>query len=95
MNELTLNIETDNAAFEGAERGPELARILRKLADQLDADDNGRDGYEWHLSDVNGNKVGIARIEAREAAYTCDQCGGDLSLADMEADKTSCTDCEG
>lgn len=54
-----VRIETDNAAFEG-DRGTEIARILRKLANKVDgtdADSNVR------LMDVNGNTVGSAGVE--------------------------------
>ena len=54
---FTLKIETGNAAFEPA--GPELARILRKLADEVEniyaAGDRGGSGT---LRDFNGNTVG-------------------------------------
>ena len=56
-----LSIDTDNAAFEPEEGGPrpELARILRELANVLDAGDGGRGRS---LRDVNGNIVGEWRL---------------------------------
>ena len=57
---FTLNIATDNAAFEDS-RADEIARILRRLADELanrsielyaDCHEHGS------LFDQNGNKVG-------------------------------------
>lgn len=48
-----INITMDNAAF--ADNPNELARILRDLADNLEAG-NGTDGA--NLRDLNGNKVG-------------------------------------
>lgn len=52
MSSFELHIDTDNAAFDYP--GPEVARILRELADLLD------DGVTGHgpLRDVNGNRVG-------------------------------------
>ena len=54
----SITIDTDGAAFE--DPGPELARILRRLADGLD-----RGGIEptdaARLYDVNGNNVGRAQ----------------------------------
>lgn len=51
---ITIKICTDNAAFEEA-GGSEVARILRKLADNFD-----RDGFHVYekLRDINGNVVG-------------------------------------
>lgn len=56
---ITITIALDNAAFndEGRhEPGPELARILRRLADDLEDDNDPA-----VLLDVNGNAVG--RVE--------------------------------
>ena len=51
---VTIKIGTENAAFEtDAGLQDELARILRKLADDLEA---GR--YPLMLLDINGNRVG-------------------------------------
>ena len=59
----SISIDTGGAAFE--DPGPELARILRKLADGLD-----RGGItppeDAHLYDVNGNRAGIAHQVERE-----------------------------
>ena len=54
---LTITITMDNAAFD-PEPGPEVARILRKLADQLE------DNVEKvsALRDINGNKVGEVEV---------------------------------
>ncbi len=67
---LTLNIDTENAAFDGRDAEAELARILRKLADQIetgltDIDDGERSGTGF-VYDINGNKTGTwaASIEA-------------------------------
>lgn len=51
-----LEIETGNAAFDD-DAGPELARILRELADRLSPGlPSGEGGAP--LRDINGNKVG-------------------------------------
>ena len=50
---LTVRIKTDNAAFQGDSLGPELARILREIAEKLEG---GRDGGP--VMDANGNRVG-------------------------------------
>lgn len=66
---FNLAIKCDNSAFvddsDGDDKpmpGPELARILRKLASQLDTDLDTEDGESWSLLDVNGNKVGNADL---------------------------------
>lgn len=51
-----LHINTDNAAFDDGNKGHEVARILRELADKLESD-----GLQWcyqNLKDINGNIVG-------------------------------------
>lgn len=56
---LRITIKMDNAAFEDS-NGTEAARILRRLADDID-------GLNWtessqSLFDLNGNKVGRAEV---------------------------------
>jgi hypothetical protein len=55
MAKFTLTINTDNAAFEDADRNTELARILRKTAKALES-------YRFikgdNVRDLNGNTVG-------------------------------------
>jgi hypothetical protein len=58
---IALHIETSNAAFEESPTS-EIARILRKLADDFE---NGNIN-SWHLIDINGNNVGEMSIQ------TCD-----------------------
>lgn len=55
---MSIEIACDNAAFED-NRNAELARILRKLADQI-AEEPSTHPYdlERSLRDANGNKVG-------------------------------------
>lgn len=52
---IAITIETGNAAFAGDNRGPEIARILRRLADEV----GGKGGYEGTLRDCNGNVIGV------------------------------------
>lgn len=54
---FTVKLRTENAAFEGDNLRPELARILRVLAERIE---NGADVYM--LQDVNGNTVGSAHV---------------------------------
>ena len=56
MSNVTIVIDTDNAAFDDGNSGYELARILRMLANAYE------DGYaeDKRLLDVNGNTVGQA-----------------------------------
>ena len=56
-----ISIECNNAAFDGALTGPELARILRSLADDLEQDEIVR-GYSARLRDINGNHCGAAEM---------------------------------
>lgn len=56
-----IEIDTANAAF-GYDRDQELARILRKLAGQLE-DGGYFTASSGALSDFNGNRVGTAWIE--------------------------------
>lgn len=64
-----ISIDTDGAAFE--DPGPELARILRKLADGLD-----RGGITppepVRLFDVNGNTAGRAQQVEHQAEADAD-----------------------
>lgn len=56
----TINIELGNDAFSGNE-GAELARILRKLANELDGEEQAHDTLL--LKDLNGNSIGWAGRE--------------------------------
>lgn len=53
-----VHIGTENAAFEGGP-GPELARILRALADRVE---DSPLGMTMRLHDANGNRVGFAAL---------------------------------
>ena len=53
MSKINITIDTDNNAFDGENRGLEIARILRKIADEYDSG-------AWISSticDINGNPV--------------------------------------
>ena len=56
---ITIEIKTDNAAFEN-QSGQEVARILRKLADQVESWP-GANAFTLGLRDINGNKCGELR----------------------------------
>lgn len=57
-----LHIETGNAAFSTEESGEhgEVARILRRLADALEA----QGGTDGPLRDAYGNRVGAWKLES-------------------------------
>ena len=57
---ITITIRTANAAFSEGNYDWEVARILEKLAKQIQ--NNGL--TEIPLMDINGNKVGIAKDSA-------------------------------
>lgn len=63
MSKFTIEIETDNAAFEG-NGFDEIARILEVEARRLRHWARSLDDAEWHsqLRDINGNKVGLASL---------------------------------
>jgi hypothetical protein len=58
---ITITIRTDNAAFEGgaSAAGAEVARILRKLANDMERYALKYD--RWVLHDANGNTIGVVR----------------------------------
>jgi hypothetical protein len=65
---VEITIEMDNAAFDGADAGAELARILRKFADTLQ-DVSRKDLPKFaglRARDVNGNTVGKIRFTLPE-----------------------------
>ncbi len=53
MSNISIEMNTDNAAFEAECRAEEVARILEKLAKKIR---NGSEGET--LRDINGNTVG-------------------------------------
>lgn len=56
-----VEITIGNAAF-NPEPGPELARILRKLANRIEWEYQEALGSEIRLLDYNGNAVGTAAL---------------------------------
>lgn len=58
---LTIHIDTDSAAFDGAAAGPEVARILRDIADRAEAAGADADAT-GPVRDINGNTVGRVLI---------------------------------
>lgn len=54
-----IKVKMDNEAFVGSDNlGPELARILRHLADKVEDNPHLSPGYSLPVFDVNGNDVG-------------------------------------
>lgn len=73
MAELNITIHLDNAAFDGEDVGPEIARILRRVATELEV--AGRleiSEYTKNLRDSNGNKVGTAEVDGLEVEAEAD-----------------------
>ena len=60
-----ISIECNSAAFDGMDCGPELARILRKLADRIELDSEGVP-FSRPLHDTNGNRCGTAEMTATD-----------------------------
>lgn len=58
---LLVDVKMDNAAFEEAGNGTEAARILRKLANQIEGLDLQEDCGT--VNDGNGNKVCCWTVE--------------------------------
>lgn len=56
---LDLNLHSGNSAFDPADAAHEAARILRALADSIEA---GKEGH-FTLRDINGNTCGGAFLE--------------------------------
>lgn len=57
---LTVTIEATGAAFDD-NPAPELARILRELADRIEPQEAGTlPGWLPILRDLNGNRCGVA-----------------------------------
>ena len=60
MSKITIELNTDNAAFE--ENPSEVSRILRLIADRAD-DGAWETMTALPLSDGNGNRVGTITVE--------------------------------
>lgn len=61
---LVVRVRCDNAAFAGQDEPAEVARILRRAADDVA---NGRQGDS--LRDVNGNTVGAWQFLGTAPVY--------------------------
>ena len=60
---VTLSINCGNAAFgESGEEGFEVARILRALADTVEAEGD-LESFSTRLLDFNGNRVGSVEVK--------------------------------
>lgn len=70
---VRIKIETNNAAF-GEDPAPEVARILRKAAQ--DIEEHGIDAA-GSLFDINGNKVGTLDIDS---GAVCPSCGAVIDI---------------
>jgi hypothetical protein len=60
---LNIEIELDNDAFDEGNCGTEAARILRRVAINLDGFNRvACEDHDEKLRDINGNTVGFARV---------------------------------
>lgn len=66
MSEFRLIINTDNSAFTGSDYGPELARILHRIAQRLDDSGAIPDGLDGSVMDSNGNRCGYYSADAHD-----------------------------
>lgn len=66
MGTFRVEIETDSAAFDDDGAGHEVARILRKLACDVESGGTTWFGGETTLRDANGNRVGFATFSEED-----------------------------
>lgn len=66
MSTVVIAIETGNAAFED-NPGPEIVRILRRLAERIENLDMPEAGEFFRLFDRNGGVVGEMAFTSRSA----------------------------
>ena len=59
MSSIQIQFNTDNDAFHEEERNIEAARILRKLADDME---RGAQDESTTIRDLNGNTIGTIEI---------------------------------
>jgi hypothetical protein len=60
---IRIEINTDNAAFDGDDERAEVARILRTLAYHMESGYMGTSGeHTQNLRDINGNVVGSLEV---------------------------------
>ncbi len=62
---FTLSLSLNNSAFSDQNNGAEVARILRKIANNIE-ESNLQDGDKDNLRDVNGNLVGYVEVKPRD-----------------------------
>ena len=67
---LTISCDTTNAAFDGDALRTESARILRALADRIEAGDFS--GLYQTVRDSNGNACGTFRLKPCDCANPCE-----------------------
>ena len=60
---FNLRVDLDNAAFADGNFGTELARILRKVATQVEGDTVIRTWHYTNVRDINGNPVGAHAVK--------------------------------
>ena len=68
--EANLKLKLDNSAFEGEDLGPELARVLRNLAERIEEQNRyylTGNGSRMSCRDVNGNHIGFLLIDADDS----------------------------
>ena len=58
MNKVIITIKTGNAAFVDSPPGHEIARILRRMADEFELSNSAQKPY-----DINGAAVGTVVIQ--------------------------------
>lgn len=66
MSTAILSLKLDNAAFEGEDLGPELARVLRDLAERIGAQSRtylAGNGNRIRARDINGNTLGFLNLD--------------------------------
>jgi len=61
--DIKITINTDNAAFEDYPED-EIARILHKIADSIEADECLLCVDNYPVIDINGNTVGSLNVKA-------------------------------
>ena len=66
MSEFRMVICTGNAAFDGDDHGPELARILRMAAQRLEDAGSIPNGIDCGILDINGNRCGYYSADAHD-----------------------------
>lgn len=62
---IKIRIEANNAAFEDGNAGPEVSRILKKLASTFEGWP-GANEFDLGLYDVNGNMVGDVEVSTKD-----------------------------